>query len=37
VRFIDPGPVRLDELAGRDQRGVADQGDEIALASGFDT
>src|SRR2546429_259368 len=28
--------ARLDELAGRDQRGVADDGDEIAPASSFD-
>jgi hypothetical protein len=32
---VNPGPARLDELAGRDQRGMADQGDEIALASGL--
>jgi hypothetical protein len=34
---IDPGPARLNELAGRDHRGMADYGDEIALAAGFDT
>jgi hypothetical protein len=34
---VDPGPARLNELAGRDHRGMADQGDEIALASRFDT
>ena len=33
---VDPGPARLDELAGRDHRGMADDGDEIALAAGFD-
>ena len=34
---VDPGPARLDELAGRDHRRVADEGDEVALAAGFDT
>jgi hypothetical protein len=33
---IDPGPARLDELTGRDHRGMADDGDEIALAPSFD-
>jgi len=33
---IGPRPARLDELAGRDHRGMADYGDEIALAAGFD-
>ena len=34
---VDPGPARLDELAGGDHCGMADEGDEIALATGFDT
>jgi len=34
---IYPGAARLDELAGRDHCGVANDGDEIALAAGFDT
>jgi hypothetical protein len=34
---VDPRPARLDELAGRDHRRMADEGDEIALAAGFDT
>jgi hypothetical protein len=33
---VGPGPARPNELAGRDHRGVADEGDEIALATGFD-
>ena len=33
---VDPGAARLDELAGRDHRGVAEDGDQIALAAGFD-
>jgi hypothetical protein len=33
---VDPGPARLDELAGRDHRGMPDEGDEIALAASFD-
>jgi hypothetical protein len=33
---VDPGSARLDELAGRDHRGMANDGDEIALAAGFD-
>src|SRR6516225_433703 len=33
---VDPGPARLDELAGGDHRGMPDQGDEIALATRFD-
>src|SRR5262245_52545194 len=33
---VNPGPVRLDEFAGRDHRCVADESDEIALASRFD-
>src|SRR5215469_5003113 len=33
---VDPGPARLDELAGGDHCGMPDKGDEIALASGFD-
>jgi hypothetical protein len=34
---VDPRPARLDELAGRDHCGMANEGDEIALAAGFDT
>jgi hypothetical protein len=34
---IDPGPARLNEFAGRDHRGMADEGDQVALAAGFDT
>jgi hypothetical protein len=34
---IDPGPARLDELTGRDHRGVADDGDQITLTASFDT
>jgi hypothetical protein len=34
---VDPGSARLDELAGRDHRGMANDGDEIALAPRFDT
>ena len=33
---VDPGAARLDELAGRDHCGVADDRDQVALASGFD-
>src|SRR3954465_13357878 len=33
---VDPGPARLDELAGRNHRGMPDQGDVVALASRFD-
>ena len=33
---VDPGPARLDELAGGDHRRMPDEGDEIALAAGFD-
>jgi hypothetical protein len=33
---VDPGPARLDELTGRDYRGVADDGDCITLSPGFD-
>jgi hypothetical protein len=33
---VNPGPARLDELAGRDHRCMANEGDEIALAAGFD-
>jgi hypothetical protein len=33
---IDPGPACLHELAGRDHRGMANDGDQIALATGFD-
>src|SRR6516162_6233820 len=34
---VDPGPTRLDEFTGRDHSGVAKDGDQIALAAGFDT
>src|SRR5260370_29808957 len=34
---VDPASARLDELAGRDHRGMAREGDEIALPAGFDT
>src|SRR5467141_2079962 len=34
---VDPGSARLDELAGRDHRGVAENGDQVALPAGFDT
>jgi hypothetical protein len=33
---IDPAPASLDELAGRDHRRVAENGDQVALAAGFD-
>jgi hypothetical protein len=33
---IDPGAVRLDELAGRDHRRVTENGDQVALPAGFD-
>jgi hypothetical protein len=36
VRSVDPGSARLDELAGRDHRSVAEDGDQVALAAGFD-
>jgi hypothetical protein len=34
-RDPDLGPARLNKLSGRDHRGVADEGDQIALASRF--
>jgi hypothetical protein len=34
---VDPGAIRLDELTGRDHRRMAKDGDQIALAAGFDT
>ena len=34
---VDPGPTCLNELAGRDHRGMANERDEIALAAGVDT
>jgi hypothetical protein len=34
---VDPASARLDELAGRDHRGMANKGYEIALAAGFNT
>src|SRR5262249_21726392 len=33
---VDPGPTRLDELAGRDHRRVPDNGDQITLTSRLD-
>src|SRR6516225_1365113 len=33
---IDPGPACLDELACRDHRRMAKDGDQVALAAGFD-
>ena len=36
VRSLIQLPARLDELAGRDHRGVADDGDQVALAARFD-
>ena len=33
---VDPGPARLNELAGRNHRGVSDEGDQLALASRLD-
>jgi hypothetical protein len=33
---IDPGSARLHELAGRDHRRVTKDGDQVALAAGFD-
>jgi hypothetical protein len=35
--IVDPDSTRLDELTGRDHRGVAEDGDQVALAAGFDT
>jgi hypothetical protein len=32
---VDPTADRLNELAGRDHRGMADYGDQIAPAAGF--
>jgi hypothetical protein len=32
---VDPGPTCLDELAGRDHCGVADDGDQVALSASF--
>jgi len=34
---VDPGPARLDELAGRDHRCIADDRDQVALPASFDT
>jgi phytoene dehydrogenase-like protein len=33
---VDPSSARLHELAGRDHRGVAENGDQVALAARFD-
>jgi hypothetical protein len=33
---VDPGAARLDELAGRDHRGMAKDGDQVALAARLD-
>jgi len=35
--IVDPASARLDELAGRDHRGVTENRDQVALAAGFDT
>jgi hypothetical protein len=34
---VDPGSTRLDELACRDHRGVAENRDQVALPPRFDT
>ena len=34
--IVDPAAARLDKFAGRDHRGVADDGNRIALAAGLD-
>ena len=36
VRSLTQTPAPLDELAGRDHRGVADDGDQVALAARLD-
>jgi hypothetical protein len=36
VRSLTPGAAGLDELAGRDHRRVTEDGDQVALAAGFD-
>ena len=33
---VDPASARLDELAGRDHRSVAENRDQVALPAGFD-
>jgi hypothetical protein len=33
---VDPGPARLDELTGRNHRGVAENRDQVALPASFD-
>ena len=33
---VDPDSARMDELAGRDHRCVTEDGDQVALAAGFD-
>jgi hypothetical protein len=33
---VDPAPASLNELAGRDHRCVAEDGDQVALTAGFD-
>ena len=33
---VYPGPARLDELTGRNHRGVAKNRDQVALPAGFD-
>jgi hypothetical protein len=33
---VDPGTARLNKLARRDHRGMADESDRLALAAGFD-
>ena len=34
---VNPAATRVDELAGRDHRGMPDKGNQIALTAGFDT
>jgi len=34
---VNPGPARLNKLAGRDHRGVANDGDQITLAASFNS
>jgi hypothetical protein len=33
---VDPDSARLDELTGRDHRSMTENGDQVALAAGFD-
>jgi hypothetical protein len=36
VAVVAPGSTRLNELAGRDHRGVAENRDQVALSASFD-